>query len=323
MRAFLFLIAFSFTSILSSASILTAVTSGDWTSSTTWNTNSTPSNGDVAIIPAGKTVTISSNVDLATSNIMVLDYGVLAISGGSSSLTLGTLSEIVVYSGGDITNGSGNGSHTINIGSSQVYKGNQGTVYGPQYATILTSGFKSFSSLPLSFVSFSLSAAKQGVTVEWLTAQEVDVDHFEIERSLNGTTWTSAGRIAAKGSTAKNVYEYTDVAASGATIYYRVKEVDRNGIFSFSAIKSINNVVNAAAAVTIRPAGQGNIVIAFSQPLGQSVVVRMISLSGQVVKQQALTAAGGQVMLNTGLKGDYIIQITNGNSINTASQMIL
>src|SRR3954467_9352881 len=95
----------------SHAAAITAIaTTGDWTSISTWDLNRVPQDNDVIIIPAGKTVVISTVLNYNTVYINI--YGILKFSGGK--ITVATSSSIYVYSGGKIR-GSGSPSEQLRL----------------------------------------------------------------------------------------------------------------------------------------------------------------------------------------------------------------
>jgi G8 domain len=318
----LFLIIISLRGI---AGTVTAATSkGNWNTASTWDSGTVPTGGDVVVIPSGDTVIVSNTVDDANKNITIINYGNLSFSGGNTQLKLGPQSQVMVYPAATITNGTGNGSHLIVIGGNQVYKGVQGTVLGPQYATSTTSGFIPFVPLPLQFVSFSVNLQNDVVNVEWTTAQEVEVDHYEVERSTDGRSWNVVARLNARGnSTQQTDYSYVDKGAPQAQTFYRIKEVDRSGVFTYSAIKCVNTAMDLPNALSIYSNGTGSVILHFTKPLSGSYMIRIVSFSGQVIKQQALSSPVGEVVLSTGLHGDYVLQLTNGKDVQVARQLIL
>lgn len=72
----------------------------------------------------------------------------------------------------------------------------------------------------------------------WQTANEQNVSHFEIERSSDATNFLSVA-IKPANNQPQNTYTATDdIAAlqSSTKIYYRIKEVDKNGFSKLSNI---------------------------------------------------------------------------------------
>jgi hypothetical protein len=97
--------------------------------------------------------------------------------------------------------------------------------------------------LPVSLVSFKAIAQHDNqVALHWQTAQEINTTLFELEASANNADWNKVATISAKGNVASaQSYAFTDKnpIAFGSNIYYRLKIVDKDGSFAYSAVQTI------------------------------------------------------------------------------------
>ena len=100
--------------------------------------------------------------------------------------------------------------------------------------------------LPVELTSFSGEAKNSFVVLEWTTASEINNRGFEIERastSLNNpnknysvANWEKVGFVEGNGTTSlRNVYSYTDFIAHFGTYKYRLKQIDFDGSYEYSA----------------------------------------------------------------------------------------
>jgi hypothetical protein len=99
------------------------------------------------------------------------------------------------------------------------------------------SGFFAKSSgavLPLNLLSFTGLQTNRVNQLNWKTSNEINVDQFEIERSLDGKVFRSIATVKAIGNGASGVYNYNDKTV-GKT-YYRLKIIETNGKFVYSDI---------------------------------------------------------------------------------------
>jgi hypothetical protein len=90
--------------------------------------------------------------------------------------------------------------------------------------------------LPLEWISFEANCESGNVNLEWSTANEKNVNQFEIERRHESeSSFTKVGSVIA--SNAKNhSYSYTDLSVKSAgTNYYRIRSKDLSGKTSVSA----------------------------------------------------------------------------------------
>ncbi len=103
-------------------------------------------------------------------------------------------------------------------------------------------GFFAGSVVPVEWLSFTGENRGNFNQLDWSTASEVNSSHFEIERSINNTTdFVEIGKVIAAGnSSTVETYDARDYdIEQGGTYYYRLKQVDLNGEFSYSKTISI------------------------------------------------------------------------------------
>ena len=82
-----------------------------------------------------------------------------------------------------------------------------------------------------------------GTMLNWSTAYEEDNSVFIVERSDDGATFTDIGKVEAAGtSTEVREYNFLDILAHAERSYYRLKQVDEDGTFSYSEIVSVPQV---------------------------------------------------------------------------------
>ncbi len=102
---------------------------------------------------------------------------------------------------------------------------------------------------PVELLAFTGSVTNSDVQLLWSTSSELNNRGFEIERSINNAeNFVTVGFVEGKGSSAEiNYYSYTDnLQLSGANqIYYRLKQIDFDGTFSYSDVVNITYDVPA------------------------------------------------------------------------------
>ena len=109
------------------------------------------------------------------------------------------------------------------------------------------------SPLPLKLLSFTATkTASSDVLLEWKTVDEVQCSHFDIERSANGTGWIKIGATPAAGQAGTvQHYQFTDLSPFTGTNYYRLKQVDMDGGYTYSPVRLIN--FNGESNVSVYP----------------------------------------------------------------------
>jgi hypothetical protein len=92
------------------------------------------------------------------------------------------------------------------------------------------------SALPVRLLTFAGNVVNKEVLLKWTTGNEYNNAGFDIERS-NGSEWKKIGNVASRGnSTGNSNYTFTDHSPLNGLNYYRLKQVDLDGKFSYSNV---------------------------------------------------------------------------------------
>ena len=293
------------------------VNKGKWNSPQTWSLNRVPANGDTVLVPTSYSVTIDNNLKMTSATLYVRVLGNLHFAVGK--LDIGYNSIVELAAGATITTKQGNPSDKIELGNILKYSGSQGTLAGP---IVLQNG--STVTLPVKFVAYSVSRANNGTDIRWSTSQEQNASMYIVERSEDGSNWNNIAYVAAVGNTNEmSSYSFTDKTAAAKTTYYRIKQVDNDGQFVYTSIKSLRTASETNVGVKVSSTAS-NVVVEFSEQIKGNVMVRLVSLSGQVVSQKMYTQPSGYVILDkASLKGNYLVSVTDGQNFKIAQQVIL
>ncbi len=96
-------------------------------------------------------------------------------------------------------------------------------------------------SLPLNWLRFTAQKRNTTSELNWTTANEQQVSHFDVERSINGITFDKIGNAVAKNGR-QNDYAFTDINPIEGKNFYRIKRVDNDGKFTYSTIHLVDFV---------------------------------------------------------------------------------
>ncbi len=109
--------------------------------------------------------------------------------------------------------------------------------------------------LPIELLSFTGTAGNEGNFLQWRTSAEINSNYFEIEKSTDGRSFKTAGKVKAGGnSTTPHNYSFTDFSPSGGEAYYRLKQIDLSGNFSYSNTISITQSPSHQISIYPNPA---------------------------------------------------------------------
>jgi uncharacterized repeat protein (TIGR01451 family) len=152
--------------------------------------------------------------------------------------------------------------------------------------------------LPVVLVDFTAQAVQnRDALLSWHTASEKNNDHFDIERSFDGTVFAKVGQLAGHGTTnTASSYAFTDAAvAANATgpVYYRLRQVDLDGTASFSPVRSVRFTKAAPVALSLYPnPAQASTKLDLSPlPATATYQVMLLDATGRTVR--SATLAGG------------------------------
>lgn len=138
--------------------------------------------------------------------------------------------------------------------------------------------------LPVHFISFKGSRNDEKVMLNWVTAQEMNIGAFEVQRRNGNGDFITIGQVAPSGTPdSRASYSFVDGSAPAGTNHYRIKEVDIDGRYEFSNIVSIlpNRSIKTAKTFPNPFTNYTNVTI--SSAKAQSVRLLLSDVSGKTV----------------------------------------
>lgn len=165
--------------------------------------------------------------------------------------------------------------------------------------------------LPVEWLSFEAATKGNDILLEWQTAAEVDNRGFEILHATDGKHWQVIGFVGGNNnSTGVQDYHFIHQQAATGTNYYQLRQLDYDGSFDYSAIRSVHIGIDTPT-VTVYPNpatdyAQLSLLEHFEQ--GQ---LKLINQSGQVVLEQSLSAGRSSptIQLSQLPTGNYLLGI--------------
>ncbi|HEX8505281.1 MAG TPA: lamin tail domain-containing protein [Hymenobacter sp.] len=160
--------------------------------------------------------------------------------------------------------------------------------------------------LPVELARFDAARQGSNVAVNWATASEKNSAHFEVQRSLNGREFTTVATVAAQGnSTQLSAYTALDKSAPNGVLYYRLRQVDRDGTVAYSP------------AVTVSGSGLTTKVLLYPNPAKSYVSFqadaptpyRVFNQVGQTLLRGTTQAGTATVQVSTLPVGLYFLEM--------------
>ncbi|MCB9252629.1 MAG: carboxypeptidase regulatory-like domain-containing protein [Flavobacteriales bacterium] len=182
-----------------------------------------------------------------------------------------------------------------------------------------------FTPVPVKWLNFDavLINNNKDVLLNWSTATEINNSHFEVERSLDAVNFTNIGRVESKSVSGNSNfvlnYDLIDLKVNQLgpnVIYYRIKQVDFDGEYSYSHIEVIN--LKDAGLVKVYPSPiKDDLTITFGpDQFKNKVKVTINDMTGRTVYEKMLDVPpAGQFVESISFKhldaGYYSISISD------------
>ena len=170
--------------------------------------------------------------------------------------------------------------------------------------------FSTTSPLGVEILSFYAQLENNNVKLNWNTAKDENVQAYEIEKSIDANHFQTIGNVASqKVSTTAN-YQFVDHAnAIADVVYYRLKQLNIDGSFSYSPVASVKN---STFENFIAPNPANNSITIYNNQNASYATI--CNAFGMHLKEVALSAKSVTVDISALPIGMYIVKYNNGTS---------
>lgn len=188
------------------------------------------------------------------------------------------------------------------------------------------------SELPIKLASFEAEyiAEDNWVKVDWETQVEINNDYFLVQRSIDGLEFEDVAEVDGAGnSTITLAYTAYDQNPPRGMVYYRLKQIDFDGKYSYSEMVPVMITGEYAKTdVKVYPNPASSFVNIDMQTEARDIKVMVLTLGGAMVQYQEATHPGGafkaRVDLSDALSnGQYIVRISYGETETVKKLMIV
>ena len=183
--------------------------------------------------------------------------------------------------------------------------------------------------LPIELLSFTVEPEAVGNLCRWSTASETNNDYFSLERSLDGDLFKAINRAEGYGvgsTTETRHYSYLDSEVCKGIVYYRLKQVDIDGHFSYSDVIAVNcNKSNTDVAVYPNPANF-SITYTFFEETDGNVTMELLDMVGKIVLQETHDVKRGYNTIESSVNnlstGVYYLKLIRPDGETEAPRMV-
>lgn len=276
-------------------------------------------------IPLSATITgIVVEVERSDPNFCTSDYSVRIVKGSSIGSEIGPSERAV-------------GSNYPSSDSYQSY-GNAGDLWGEIWSPIdineptfgvaiaaqksvsgTTGGrvdhiriiiFYSYTVLPVKLVLFSALKKDNSVAVTWITTDEINMNRYEVERSINARDFINIKTVTSLDKTSETKYTITDNNPFSGISYYRLKTVEDNGTIKYSKIISLQ--FSTGSTVSIYPnVWKSGAPLNITNPENEKLTIYFFTTSGQLTSKTVTKSNEVPTELISKEKGILFFRITN------------
>ncbi|PKR80807.1 hypothetical protein CW751_08545 [Brumimicrobium salinarum] len=172
--------------------------------------------------------------------------------------------------------------------------------------------------LPIELLYFDAIKENEKVRNQWVTMSERNNDFFTIERSLDGYQWKELGTVPGAGNSSTELnYHWYDMHPKQGILYYRLKQTDFDGAYTYSDIRSVvfDNYSNDNITLYPNPTS-GKVQLKVIKGKLKNVSISIYDAQGQLVFELPNFSGTSHVFdLSFFQKGIYIMKIRSDEEL--------
>ena len=165
--------------------------------------------------------------------------------------------------------------------------------------------------LPVELTRFDAQPKGSTVVLYWETATELNNERFIVERSANGSDFSSLESVAGAGTSfVVKTYQFTDRQPLPGRSHYRLQQVDIDGQFSFSPIRPVT--MRDAGAIRLFPTlVVGSLQATVAEPSADDLPWAIFDLHGHLLRTGIWPAETSETVLEVSdlPSGNYFFQL--------------
>lgn len=175
---------------------------------------------------------------------------------------------------------------------------------------------------PVTLLNFGGSNQGTYNQLRWTVEQEYNLNHYELERSTDGVHYDKITSVKAKNSQIQISYSYNDLLNGGSSeYYYRLKMVDNDGDFTYSAVVFIRVVIKNKFWVA-QNLVHDYVLLQYTLARDQQIKLQFLNSAGALLKKEDYAATAGTgaytlYLLDKYPPGVYLLRIESGGQLQT------
>ncbi|MDQ6814001.1 MAG: T9SS type A sorting domain-containing protein, partial [Bacteroidota bacterium] len=177
------------------------------------------------------------------------------------------------------------------------------------------------STLPVTLLSFTGTLSGDRGILSWETTSEINAKEFSIEKSSDGSTFTTIGNVQAENNINRSYYSFTDASLKSGLSFYRLRYADRDGSFKYSKVVTLKVDRFKATGMKIFPNPVSNNCSVSYPPAAVRASLLIVTTDGKKINEYAIAPGSAQRSIDvSGLSaGQYFIIYSNSEHTSTVS----
>jgi hypothetical protein len=171
----------------------------------------------------------------------------------------------------------------------------------PSFANFVANTSNCSGNLPVTWESFTAQPAGKTARLDWETSAEIGHDRFVVEHGMEPGRFTDIGEV--REANAENLghraYEFIhDNPATGIN-YYRIRQIDYDGAYSYSEIKTVVFSEGTATEFALSPNPTDAALTLHIAARNEPTPVAVLSMTGRLLFTASVAPGIGQISLPT------------------------
>lgn len=165
-------------------------------------------------------------------------------------------------------------------------------------------------------LSFKANQSLQGVLVQWSVSPEENYNHFTLEHSSDGTSFTSIATVPAEAAdNNRTSYSYTDLNPVQGNNYYRLLQYTGGGNTRNFGTRVVTIKTQANAKAYPNPIEGNEVTIYLGHAIDKPVSYQITDLNGEIFQKGILTESVQTITVGNLSKGLFILRLSTGQTI--------
>ncbi len=178
--------------------------------------------------------------------------------------------------------------------------------------------FDTYFLLPVKLLSFTARPGSAGVMINWSAANEQDNSSYTLERSGDGVNWSAISTLMTRSASAVSYYAVVDRENTNAVTCYRLKQVDKNGRITYSAVIRLAADAPSSVRFISNTRFGASITLQATLATAGSYTAELFSPGGGSILRRQLRPAAGNNRLELAVpaslaRGIYFLSISDNH----------